>query len=84
MFVPVAALLQILLSISADTQQDEQGDKIPDVEIAVDSSAYGIVSDSLGHYELGYMAMNEDYTITPYKYSDPQEGLVDVRPYYPG
>jgi hypothetical protein len=54
---------------------DEQGDKIPEVEIAVDSNAYGIMSDSLGHYALGYMPMNEDYTITPYKYSDPQDGL---------
>ncbi|MCG8332431.1 MAG: HYR domain-containing protein [Chitinophagales bacterium] len=54
---------------------DEQGDRIPGVDIYTDSAAYWVFTDSTGLYSFGNMPMGEDYEITPQKEGDALEGL---------
>ncbi|MCB9289984.1 MAG: HYR domain-containing protein [Lewinellaceae bacterium] len=60
---------------------DEQGDKIPDVRVNIDSSAtgpYEAYTDSLGWYAFDSMPVGASYTLRPEKLSAPLDGVTTI------
>jgi hypothetical protein len=58
--------------------EDEQGDKIPLVDVFTDSSTYWTNTDSAGLYSFGAMPMNEEYIIAPGKTGSPLDGITVI------